>query len=139
MYTQRRIPDELPPPAQAPLSSDAAEWLALGTRRRSLVDRAAEGEAVYVLERTGSLTDTGGWLGKRRVWLAFTPTAMIVSALGPRPLSARIPLAELNRTQYNVITGDIVFAPAEPPLRQVSLSPMAAARVLAQIRRRERC
>ena len=136
---KRRIPNELPPPATAPLPNDAPEWVALGSRRRALVDRVTAGEDVYLVEPTGSRTDTGGWFGQRRVWLAFTQASMVMTAAGSRPLCIQIPLTELSRTQYNVVTGDVVFAPAEPPLRQVSLTPVAAARVLAQIRRRERC
>ena len=139
MHSRRRIPDELPLPATAPLPGDAAVWRSLGSKRRTLVSRAAAGEDVYMLERTGSRADTGSWFGKRRVWLAFTPAAMVMIAAGPQPLCKRIPLAELVQTQYNVVTGDVVFAPAESSQRQVSLSPVAAARVLAQIRRRERC
>ena len=67
---KRRIPNELPPPATAPLPNDAPEWVALGSRRRALVDRVAAGEDVYLVEPTGSRTDTGGWFGQRRVWLA---------------------------------------------------------------------
>lgn len=139
MHSRRRIPYELPAPVTTPLLDNAVVWRTLGSRRRALVARAANDEGVTLLERTGSRIDTGSWFGKRRVWLAFTPMAMVMVATGPQPLCARILLAELSQTQYNVVTGDVVFAPTEPPLRQVSLSPVAAARVLAQIRRREKC
>jgi len=111
----------------------------LGSKRRELVNRVIASAEVYLLERTGSRADTGSWFGGRRVWLAFTLDAMVMVATGPRPLCQKIPLVELTQTQYNVVTDEVVFASADVPLQQVRLSFLAAARVLAQIRRRERC
>ena len=66
---------------------------------------------------------------------AFTPTALLLFATGPRPLCRRIPLTELRQTQYNTIYGELVFAPASVPVRAVALPPLEAARALAQLGR----
>jgi len=130
----RRIPDALPPPAAQPLAADEAVRL-LGKRRAALLRRCAGGEAVLAAMPTGSFTDTGSWFGKRRVCLAFTPGALLLFAAGPRPLCRRIPLAELRQTQYNTVTGELVFAPAGMPVRAVALPPLEAAQALAQLGR----
>ncbi len=133
MTPHRRIPEELPQPLLDALAADAAELRALGRRRLALLRRDAGGEAVVAVARTGSRTDTGSWFGKRRVCLAFTRTAMLLFATGPQPLCRRIPLTELKKTQYNTVTGELVFAPAELPVPTVALPPVEAARALAQI------
>jgi hypothetical protein len=43
-------------------------------------------------------------------------------------------LAELSKTQYNTVTGELVFVPAELPVQTVALPPVEAAQALAQIR-----
>lgn len=135
MTSHRRIPDELPPPVSEPLASGAAELQALGGRRLALLKGPeAGGEAPLLMAvKTGTCTDTGSWFGKRRVCLAFTPAAMLMVALGPRPMVYRISLAELGLTQYNTVTGELVFAPAHLPVQKVALPPVEAARALAQI------
>ena len=132
MTPRRRIPDVLPPPLSQPLAAgDAARTL--GRRRAALLRRCAGGEAVLAAMPTSSFTDTGSWFGKRRVCLAFTPGALLLFATGPRPLCRRIPLTELRQTQYNTVTGELVFAPAGVPVRAVALPPLKAARALAQL------
>ena len=135
MMLCRRIPDELPPPAEEALAFGAAELLSLGKRRLALLRQAAGDEAVVMAVRTGSSADTGSWFGRRRLCLAFTRTAMLAFATGPRPLCRRIPLEDLRRTHYNVVTGELTFAPAELPVPRVALPPVEAARALAQIGR----
>lgn len=129
----RRVADELPPPVSEALAPEAAALLALGKRRLPLLRQAAADEAVLLLVKTGTRTDTGSWFGKRRLYMAFTGTAMLVFATGPRPLCRRIPLAELRETKYNAVRGELVFAPAEVPERKVAVPPVEAARALAQI------
>jgi len=135
MMTPRRIPDALPPPVSEALAPDAAELAALGRRRRAWLVHEAGGEDVLAVARTGSRIDTGSWFGKRRVCLAFTRTAMLFAATGPRPVCRRVPLAELRKSQYNTVTGELVFAPAALPAPTVALPPVEAARLLAQIGR----
>ncbi len=134
MTPHRRIPDTLPPPVSQPLAAGDAVRV-LGRRRAALLRRDAGGEAVLAAMPTGSAADTGSWFGKRRVCLAFTPTALLLFATGPRPLCRRIPLTELRQTQYNTVTGELVFAPASVPVRAVALPPLEAARALAQLGR----
>jgi hypothetical protein len=129
----RRIAEELPPPASEAIDDEAAQLLSLGKRRLALLRQAADGEAVLLAVKTGTTIDTGSWFGKRRLYIGFTETAMLVFATGPRPLCRRFPLAELRDTKYNVITGELVLAPAEVPERKVAMPPVEAAKVLAQI------
>lgn len=135
MTSQRRIPDVLPPPVTQPLADDDADLRALGKCRSALLWRIAEGETVLAVMRTGSAVDTGSWFGKRRVCLAFTPTSLLVFASGPQPLCRRVLLTDLRQTQYNTVTGELILAPADVPVRAVALTPLKAARALAQIGR----
>lgn len=135
MSIARRVPDELPPPVTAALPPEAPELMALGEQRLALLRQAAGAEPVLAVARTRTITDTGSWFGRRRVFVAFTPTALLIFAKGPRPLCCRTPLAELGKTRYNVVTGELCFAPAELPVRRVALPPVVAARALAQIGR----
>jgi hypothetical protein len=129
----RRIAEERPPPVSEAIADEAAELLALGKRRLVLLRQAAAGEAVLLVVKTGTRTDTGSWFGQRRLYMAFTRTAMLVFATGPRPLCRRIPLAELGDTKYNAVTGELVFAPDKLPVWKVALPPVEAAWALAQI------
>jgi hypothetical protein len=135
MRANRRIPDALPPAAAQPLDPAGAELRALGPGRLELLLRHLGGEAVLAVVRTATAIDTGSWFGKGRIWLAFTPTALVILAQGPRPLCRRIPLAELRKTQYNTVTGELVFVPAELPVQTVAVPPVEAAQALAQMRR----
>jgi hypothetical protein len=134
MRAQRHIPDVLPPAAREALDPAGPELRALGPRRLHVLGRHLDGEAVLAVARTGTFIDTGSWFGKGRIWLAFTPTALLLVAAGPRPLCRRIPLAELRKTQYNTVTGELVFVPAELPVQTIALPPVEAARALAQMR-----
>jgi hypothetical protein len=134
MRANRRIPDALPPASAEALDPAGVELHALGPRRRRVLGRHLGGEAVLAVARTASTIDTGSWFGKGRIALAFTPTAMFIVASGPRPLCQRVPLAELRKTQYNTVTGELVFVPADLPVQTVALPPVEAAQALAQIR-----
>jgi hypothetical protein len=136
MKQPRRIPDELPPPLVAVLSPDAAEYGVLGKRQRALLAEVAGTEELLWVAKTGTMTDTGSWFGKRRVCLAMSGKALLLFATGPRPLRQRILLEALKGSRYNVVTGELVLAPeAEPTVRKLALPPVEAARVLAQIGR----
>ena len=135
MKPNRRIPDVLPPALVEALPPEAGELRALGRRRLDLLSEQLAGEAVVAISKTATTLDTGSWFGKGRVWLAFTPTAMLLVARGPRPLCRRVPLAELQKTQYNTVTGELVFVPAELPVPTVALPPVEAAQALAQMGR----
>ena len=134
MRAHRHIPDALPPAAREALDSAGAELRALGRKRFEVLGRYLGGEALLMVARTTTFIDTGSWFGKGRIWLAFTPTALLIVANGLRPLCRRIPLAELSKTQYNTVTGELVFVPAELPVQTVALPPVEAAQALAQIR-----
>lgn len=134
MQPNRRIPDVLPPARVEALPPGAAEFRTLGRRRLALLSGQLAGEPVVAVFKTGTALDTGSWFGKGRVWLAFTPTAMLLVARGPRPLCRRAPFAELRQTQYNTVIGELVFVPAELPAPTVALPPVEAAQALAQMR-----
>lgn len=135
MKQPRRIPDELPPPLSVVLAPDAVDYRALGKRQRALLDQVAAGEALLWVFRTWTMTDTGSWFGKRRVCLALSRAALLMFAVGPRPFQQRILLDALKGSRYNVVTGELVLAPAEMPVRKLALPPVEAVRVLAQIGR----
>lgn len=136
MKHPRRIPDELPPPLAAVLSPGAAEYGVLRKRQCLLLEQFAGTEELLWIAKTRTLTDTGSWFGKRRVCLALGRVALLIFATGPRPFQQRILLEDLKGSRYNVVTGELVLAPAvDLPVRKLALPPVEAARVLAQIGR----
>ncbi|NLL84603.1 MAG: hypothetical protein GX230_10255 [Lentisphaerae bacterium] len=132
----RRIPDRLPTPCTQPLAAAQLARLLgpLSRHRLSLLRATIDPTTVVAAMVSRSLIDTGSWFGKRRLCLAFTPTAALFFACGPRPICQLVPLAKLADTQYNAVTGELVFkTTTHAPLPAVALPPLAAARALAQI------
>ena len=114
-------------------------------------------EDVYLVLRSATRIDVGGWLGGGRVCLAVTDDSLLLvavrrvawaSRLCGEPTThgrdaratrggsylERIPLAELFESTYNHVVGELLLAPAAGArLRRLKLPPLDAYRLLAQI------
>jgi len=81
---------------------------------------------------TDTRIDTGRWWRSSPLWLAVTPTEVVVFAVGRRRYLDRIPVAGCGSSFYNHATGELVLAPAESlRFRQLRMKPSAALRILS--------
>jgi len=61
-----------------------------------------------------------------------------VGAAGTRPHVEEIPVAELGKSFYNFLTGELALAPAlVAQVRRLKLAPLDATKILEQINRKE--
>jgi hypothetical protein len=129
---------ELPDPIVQPLDRGAEVLGRLGKAARRLAQPLIGQDDVFVLLKTRSRVDTGGWLGRRRVWAAALADALVVFAPGRRPCSERIPFAQLRESTYNHVTGELVLAPPEGMhVRSLRVSPLDGYQLIAQFRSEE--
>lgn len=129
---------ERPDPILTPLARDAEVLGRLRKAARRLAERLIGEDEVFVLLKTRTRVDVGGWLGRRRVWAAALADALALFAPGRRPCSARIPFSHLHGSTYNHVTGELVLAPAEgAPVRSLRVSPLDGHRLIAQFRSEE--
>jgi len=126
---------ELPDPLTTPLDPKTEGVGRLRRRTRRLAQSVVGEDDVFVLLKTGSRADVGGWLGRRRVWVAALADSLSLFAPGRRPCAARIPFARLRESTYNPVTGELVLAPAEAAsVRALRVSPLDGRQLLAQFR-----
>ena len=105
---------------------------------QSLLDAAAHGETPIVLLKTSSTMDVGQWFLNGRVWIACFAERVVMFAAGKRPYAEEIPVAELAKSFYNFLTGELALAPAlAAKVRRVKLAPLDANIILEQINRKE--
>jgi len=111
-------------------------------------------EDVYLVLRSSTRIDVGGWLGGGRVCIAVTAGAAFLlarrgllqthlpnrlcppdgPAAGGGCYVQRIPLTELLESTYNHVVGELLLAPAAGArVRKLKLPPLDAYRLLAQI------
>lgn len=103
-----------------------------------LLDAAARGETPAVVLPTGTTVDVGQWFRNGRVWIACFAGRVAVFAAGKRPHTEEIPVAELGKSFYNFLTGELALAPAPAAkVCRLKLAPLAANKVLEQINRKE--
>jgi len=123
---------DLPDPITTPPDTEGIGRLRRGARR--LAESLVGEDDVMVLLKSRTRVDVGGWLGRRRVWVAALRDSLALFAPGRRPCRARIPFAQLRGSTYNPVTGELVLAPAEDaPVRALRVSPLDGYQMLAQI------
>lgn len=125
---------ELPPAITAPLERNA-EIRALMTRsEQRLLDEVCETAPVLILLKSDSVTDTGGWIFKGRVWAAATATDLILLADGRKPFLQKSPFTHLGESLYNHVTGELILAPCQGwKMDRIMLPPLDGYQLLAQI------
>ena len=105
---------------------------------QQLLTAAARGETPAVLLATGTPVDVGLWFRQRRAWIACFTGRVAVFAAGKQPQSVEIPVAELTKSFYNFLTGELVLAPAPAVrIRRLKLTPVDGSRILEQINQKE--
>ncbi len=125
---------ELPPPLERPLAADAPALAMLDDQEAGLLLELCGGEQAYMLLRSNTRVDTGGWLAGRLLWVCATRAELVVFAAGKRPHAEKLPFASLQRSIYNHVTGEVVLAPASNAgVTRIKLAPGDAYQLLAQI------
>ena len=89
---------------------------------------------IRVLMKTHTKVDVGHWLRNGWVWVCVTATELILLASGRVPFVQRAPLEHAQKSAYNHITGEVIFAPAEAmKLRRVILPALDGYQLLAHV------
>ena len=116
---------ELPDPVTQPLDREAEVFGRLRKAARRLAEEAIGEDDVFVLLKSRTRVDIGGWLGRRRVWAAALADSLVLFAPGRRPCSERISFALLRGSTYNHVTGELALAPPEGAhVRSLRVSPL---------------
>ena len=122
------------PPSRTKPLDPAARLARLGWAGRRFLDSVIGEATVYYLRKSGSKIDVGSWFLKRPVWTCLLDREMLLFALGTRPYLERIPLEDLQQSQYNHVTGEVVLAPARSArVKGLKMSPLEALEVLSHI------
>ena len=91
-------------------------------------------EPVFDVRKTCTKVDVGSWFFKRPVWIGFLDREILLFAKGRRPYAERIPFAELQASEYNHVTGQLILAPSDTAsIKNLKLPPLAARDILAHI------
>ena len=129
---------KLPPVSDQPLTRDQRVDR-LGEPLNRFLESLIGDQDVYRVHRTRTKVDVGHWSGKRRIWCCLLGDELLLFAQGLRPFVERIPFAGLHESQYNHVTGEIVFAPIEDTtIQTLRIAPLDALEVLANIRTGDR-
>ena len=108
------------------------------TGEQRLLATVTRGEPLLVVLETGTTVDVGQWFRNGRVWIACFAGRVAVFADGKRPYVEEIPVAELGKSFYNFLTGELALAPAPVArLRRLKFAPVAANKILEQINRKD--
>ncbi|MEI8314309.1 MAG: hypothetical protein WCG79_02545 [Verrucomicrobiota bacterium] len=103
-----------------------------------LLAAVARDETPAVVLESGTTVDVGQWFQNGRVWIACFAGRVAVFADGKRPHSEEIPVAELAKSFYNFLTGELALAPAPlARVRRLQFAPLDANKILEQINRKE--
>ena len=135
--TSHARPDraELPPAIAAPLGPEAGVFTRLPRPEKELLEKHRGGDGIFLVVKTGTRVDTGGWLRKRRVWVFVFSGEFVLLAGGRKSYVEKIPFGRLGETRYNHVTGELVLAPADGMrVRKVRVSPLEGYQMLAQVR-----
>jgi len=95
------------------------------------------GQSPSLVLRSGTTVDVGRWFGGGRVWVACLPGRVALFAQGRMPYREMMEVAQLDRSFYNFLTGELAFAPATPTVRRMKLNPGEAQQILTHINRKE--
>ncbi len=126
--------DSALPEATTMLVSNDEMAIRLGARCLTLLNEHIGDDHILFLARTRTRVDIGSWFGKRCVWAVCTASSLIMLAPGKRPYFERVPFEQLNDSQYNHVTAELVLAPIEDvSVTRLRMPPFDAAQVLAQI------
>jgi hypothetical protein len=129
---------ELPPPVTQPLDRESEVFGRLRKAARRLAKEVIGDGDVFVLLKTRTRVDVGGWLGRRRVWAAALADSLALFAPGRRPCSERIPFALLRGSTYNHVTGELALAlPEGAHVRSLRVGPLDGYQLIAQFRSEE--
>ena len=125
---------ELPAARTTPIDSAAQILANLAKAERPVVQDALGQQDAFFAVKSRGRTDTGGWLGRRRVWVFALAEELLLVATGKSPYVERTRFADLRGSVYNAVTGELVLAPA-PRLRvrRLRMVPLDGYQTLAQV------
>lgn len=125
---------ELPPALTTPLQADAEIFADMSPSERAVFQECSAGEPTFVLVKTKSVIDTGGWFANGRIWIAALKSDLILMAAGKKPMLERIPFLHIQESLYNHVTGELVLAPPRGiRTTSVAMTPIDGYQFLAQI------
>ncbi len=126
---------ELPPAITEPLGPEAGVFKGLPKPEKELLEKLRGGDGIFLVLKTGTRVDTGGWLRKRRVWAFVFSGELVLLAGGRKSYVEKVPFGRLGEARYNHVTGELVLAPADGMrVRSVKVSPLDGYQMLAQVR-----
>lgn len=125
---------ELPPPVTAPIPDGAEIFEEMSPAERALFRECSAGEPFFVVVKTKTGVDTGGWLSRGRLWMAALKNDIVLAAAGKKPLLERIPFLHIQESLYNHVTGELVLAPPRGiRVTSAEMTPIDGYQLLAQI------
>jgi hypothetical protein len=125
---------ELPAPRTTPIDCAAQMLPKLSRAERPVVQEALGQREVFLAVRSRGRADTGGWLGRRRVWAFALAQELVLVAMGKSPYAEGIPFTDLHESVYNAVTGELSLAPAHHVrVRRLKMAPRDGYQMLAQI------
>ena len=127
---------ELPPPVTEPLDErERAHLIAeMADPERILAEEHLGEEPVYHAVRSETGVDVGQWFGVGTVWVLALNDEMLLFAAGKRPFVERVPYAEVQKSIYNHVTGEVVLAPGHGlRVERIAVPPSEGYQLLAQI------
>jgi len=130
------IAAELPAPRTTPIDRAAHILPMLSKAEWPVVEQALGQRDVFLAVKSRGRADTGGWLGRRRVWAFALADGLLLVAAGRAPCIERVPYADLRESVYNAVTGELALAPSHHvSVRRLKMTPLDGYQMLAQIYR----
>ena len=124
---------KLPQVTSEPLDR-AAQFARLGGARQWFLETLIGEAPIFHLQKTNTRIDVGSWFRKPQIWACVTDQKLVLFAAGDRPYAEQIPLDELQQSEYNHVTGEIVLAPVESlQVNRLKLPPILGLQVLSHI------
>jgi hypothetical protein len=133
-----QMAQELPPPLIRPLESNAEVFGRLTQAQRELLNELRGADFIFMLLKSGSTVDTGGWFGRGEVWVCALARELALFAAGRKPFLQKTPFTHLNESLYNHVTGELILAPSQGlKLARAAMPPLDGYQMLAQIYRKQ--
>lgn len=91
-----------------------------------------DGDKVYLISRTGTRVDTGGWFFGSRMWLVVTEKGVVLAARGRKKYIHRLNFTDISDVVWNGITKRVVINErnAEAPI-SLKLTNIAAKKIIS--------
>ncbi|MDD5679225.1 MAG: hypothetical protein PHW60_14735 [Kiritimatiellae bacterium] len=132
--SRSQIALELPPALTRPLDATAAVFALLTPAQRTLLDAIRGTESVFMLLKSDTLVDTGGWFRRSNIWVCALPRELALFAQGRKPFLQKTPYEYLRASIYNHVTAEVVLSPSRGlKQRTLKVPPAEGYQLLSQI------